>query len=63
MIADKGGDLCRSLGILPPKSLLAPRSLAILDPEGKLIHLSKYNKSMLPKAKFIIKFMSAVQEV
>ena len=63
MIADKGGDLCHALGILDPQTHHAPRSLAILDPEGCLIHLSKYNHNTLPRPKSFIKFLEIIQEV
>ena len=61
VIADVGGDLCHALGILGPDTHHSPRSLAILDPEGCLIHLSKYNQNTLPQPKSIIKFLEIIR--
>ena len=62
VIADVGGDLCHALGILGPDTHHSPRSLAILDPEGCLIHLSKYNQNTLPQPKSIIKFLEIIRD-
>jgi len=62
IIADKGGDLCHSLGVLSPDTHHAPRSLAIIDPDGCLIHVSKYNHSTLPKHDTVIDFLKIIQK-
>ena len=63
IIADKGGDLCHSLGVLSPDTHHAPRSLAIIDPDGCLIHVSKYNHNTLPKHDTVTDFLKIIQKV
>jgi alkyl hydroperoxide reductase subunit AhpC len=62
VIADKGGDLCHALGVLSPDTHHSPRSLVIIDPEGCLIHVSKYNQHYLPKPKTVINFLEIIRD-